>query len=381
ALSWLRGSSKSSLALVFDIGSATVGVAIAKYKKGKPINVFFTHRVLINYGTDQSAKSLGGYVGTAIEKAATEALEQLGRLDVGSDYTVHAIVHAPWTDSQAQRAEGVLEEETLITRELLQQFTVRHLPEQKVEGRIQFDRHITRIELNGYSTTQPYKKKAKKIAVTILKSSMSDSVHASILNAFSSALPNHDVHIDAFLFAATQLRELFAGNDAYTIIDVGEEYTSLSIVRDETVAGSAWASFGTEYLIRAISKEDAEARQSAISQLTMYIDNTCTPAQCRDTETALEKPEKEWTRTFGDACTKLSKIHRMPTKTFVSVDKHYGPWFKRVIEKIDFGQFTVTGRPLEAQLLSIEKAARSFSFAESVKRDSMLSLGILFVDK
>jgi len=381
ALSWLPNLSHSSIAIVFDIGSASVGVAIAKYKNGEPIEVLFTHRSVISYGEDKSAKSLSTYLNTAIKKAGKKALKAMSDLDVGSDYVVQAIVHAPWVDSVAEKAEAILEKDTRINREILRQFRAHHLPETKMENRIQFDSHVTQIELNGYNTLDPYDKDAKKIAMTILKSSMSDVVHKAIYSAFSSILPNHEVHIDAFLFVTTQLPELFDESDTYTLIDIGEENTSLSIVRDKTIAGSAWADFGTEHLVRAVTAKDPDGRQRARSELGMFMENTCTPAQCRKIETALQGTVRDWTRAFGDACTKLSRIHRVPTKTFVSVDALLWPWFKKEVQKIDFGQFTVTGRPLEAELLSAEKSQRPLSFAKSVKKDSMLSLAILFVDK
>jgi len=376
ALSLFQKPNKS-----FDIGSATVGVAVVKYKKGKPIKVFFTNRITINYKDESDAKSLGKYVAATIKKASESAINSIGSMKINGRYSVHSVIHAPWVNSLAKSSEGTLQKETLITRNLLQQFIENHLNEKKVEERTQFDRHITRIELNGYSTTKPYKKMATKISITMLESSMFEVIYSSISNAFSESFPNHTVHIDAFLFTATQLQDLFSNSDAYTIVDVGEEYTSLSLIRDDTVRASTWVNFGTEYLIRTISKENKDARQSSISELTMYLNNTCTPAQCRKIETALQKTEQEWTRAFGDACGELSKKNRMPTKTFVAIDKHYAPWFKKGIEKIDFGQFTVTGKPLEVQFLSPENTTRSFSFLKSAKRDSMLSLAILFVDK
>lgn len=384
ALSFAPHIGRVQHAVIFDIGSATVGVAIARYKgEDKPIDVLFTKRVLINYGEQQDAASLGSYVGTAISKAAHEALDALANpaFKIGSNYSVHAIVHAPWADTQAERAEGSLEEETIITKQLLRDFTQQNLPHKKVTGRVQFDRHIVRIELNGYATSQPYKKKADKVAVTILKSSMAEQIHAAVTEAFSRTFPNSDVHLDAFLYAATQLRELFKDNDAYTIVDIGGEYTSVSIVRDETVAGSSWANFGTEYLVRAVMQDEDDARQKAVSELTMFFKNTCTPAQCRKVEAAIKAPEHDWVKAFGDACAELSKFHRMPTTTFVSVDKRFSPWFERVVEKIDFGQFSVTGRPLQAEIVAFEQASRKLTFREGTTRDSMLGLGILFVDK
>lgn len=384
ALSFVPKISRAQHVVVFDIGSATVGVAIARYRReDKPIDVLFTKRVLIQYGEQQDAASLGTYVSKAIIKVAHEALDALANpaFNIGANYSVHAVVHAPWADTQAERAEGILEEETVITRDLLREFTQQHLPYKKIEGRSQFDRHIVRIELNGYTTSQPYKKRASKVAVTILKSSMANEIYDAVLDAFERTFPNTKVHLDAFLYAATQLRELFNDHDAYTIVDVGGEYTSISVVRDETVAGSSWANFGTEYLVRAVMQHEDDARQKAISELTMYFKNTCTPAQCRKIEAAIEKTEQEWVRAFGDACAELSRFHRIPTTTFVSVDKRFSPWFERVVEKLDFGQFSVTGRPLQAEIVSFEHANRKLTFREGTTRDSMLALGILFVDK
>jgi hypothetical protein len=382
ALSLIPSFKKTSYVVVFDIGSASVGVAIARYEGDKNIDVLFTHRELISFGTKQSADALGSYVAKTLGVVGEKAIAALGTLKgIGGNYSVHAVVHAPWADTYSDRAESTLTKETIITREVLQQFVAHQISPTTIEGRVEFDRHITRIELNGYATTNPYKKKAEQIAITMLKSSMAEAVHAAIFNSFANLFPNHDIHIDAFLFATTQLEELFATNDSYTIIDVGGEYTSLSIVHEGIIAGSIWANFGTEYLVRAIARGDETNRQGAVSELAMYVNNTCTPAQCRKIEELLTDSERTWTKAFGDACTTLSKAHRIPTKAFVSVDKRYYPWFKTAIERLDFSQFTVTGKPFGTKIIPLEKAGKQLSFPESVKRDSMLSLAILFVDK
>ncbi len=376
----MNALSRSSYGIIFDIDSATVGVAIAKYQKGGPISILYSSRTVIKFGDGSSAADLGIYVSTAIETAGKKAIDKLGSLNINNKYSVHAIIHAPWGDSKSEREEGVLEKEEKVTKELLQHFMERHLPDKKLNGRVQFDKHIVQIEVNGYVTAHPYKKMAKSIAMTVLKSSMDESIHQDITSAFSNVFPNHSVHLDSFLFAATQLKELFRFQDAYTIVDIGGEYTSLSIVRNDTISKTTWTNFGTEKLIQALTKEDS-TRKSTIAELVMYINNTCTPAQCRKIDTLLESPEKEWVRAFGDGASKLGKTHKMPTQTFVSVDKRFAPWFEKVIERLDFAQFTVTGNPLEAQTLSVEHSHRKVKYMNSVRKDSILSLGALFVDK
>ena len=369
--------------LLFDIGSATVGVAIISFPKGEPSEIHFTHRERIVFESEkEDPESLGTAVGAAISKAASRALDALGKLDMHhGEYEARAIIHAPWTDSKSRRAEKNLVNETLITKDFLKKFIVEQLPPEAHENRTQFDRHTIRIELNGYATRNPDQKHAENIAVTVLESSMANEVNDAVMSAFEDALPNHDVHLDAFLFTTTQMRELFGAIDAYTIVDISGKYTSVSVVRDQTVIGTAWAKFGTENLVDTISNGDPDARSSAISELTMFFNDTCTPAQCRKVESRLESVEKDWVRAFGDACTKLSKTHRMPTNTFVSVDTTFGPWFTKGLQRLDFGQFTVTGQPLSPQLITPDTAKKPLMFKSGVKKDSMLALQIAFVDK
>ncbi len=255
------------------------------------------------------------------------------------------------------------------------------MPRLKTQGRTQLERHVTKIALNGYTTADPYGKKTENIAITALESDVSDIIHNSISDAFQNTFPNHRVNLDSFLFVATHLREFFENSGTYALMDIGGEYTSLSVIRDDTITASTWAGFGTEYLIRSLLTGEKTDRQSVVSELVMYIDNTCTPSQCRKIETALVSIEQEWIKAFGDACANLSKHSRIPTKVYVSVDKRYGKWFKTVIEKIDFANFTITGKPLEAQILTLDRAKKSIKYKEGVKQDTVLALGVLFVDK
>jgi len=381
ALSWFPTPHKDSLAILFDITSATVGVAVVDYRKDKPIQVLFTHRELISYGENQDAKSLGEYVGAAIKAAGAKALEGLRTQKHSGAYTVHAVVHAPWADSESQKAESVLPSEIVITKEVLQQFMAKKLPSTPIEGHIEFDHHITQIALNGYPTKNPYQKEASQIAMTTIKSSMSEILYDCIMQAFDDVFPNHEVHMDAFLFVVTQMDEFFENQDAYTVLDIGGEYSSLTIVRDTVVVSTIGISFGTEYLVRAIMDSEQSSRHTAVSQISMYLDNTCTPSQCRKIETALEVAGQEWVRAFGDACATMSKTYRIPPHTYLAVGKRYETWFKKLIEKIDFAHFTVTGKPLEAHLFALEKGTRQLFFSKGAQRDLLLSLDVLFVDK
>tara|TARA_B100000745_G_scaffold272541_1_gene200482 strand:+ start:8864 stop:10000 length:1137 start_codon:yes stop_codon:yes gene_type:complete len=368
---------------VFDIGSATVGVSFAHYQRAKTIEVLFSHREPIHYDTDTSAESLGLYVSAAIEHAGKKALDTLSkRDDIPSDtFDVHAVVHAPWATSRSVSAERPLQKESIITKELLKEFVERNLPVESATDQVAFDSHITQVALNGYVTRNPYKKRASHIAITTLRSFMATPVHEAILDAFWQVFPEHDVHIDAFMYTVLQLAELFGEHDTFTVVDIGGSYTALTTVRNGTITANAWGSFGTDDLINAVAKGDTDAFTTARADIVRYLQNTCTPSQCRVIDGLLTPIENEWAKVFGDACATIRKVNRMPTKTFIIVHKDFFSWFERAIEKIDFGQFTVTGKPPHAEPLHIGDRGKIIHRTEGGRHDTALTLALLFVGK
>lgn len=366
--------------VLFDVGSATIGVAVAKYHSGHPIEILFTHREHIKYadGTNVSDALRVAIINAG--KSVLEALGTLGHRRIGS-YSVQAVVHAPWIDSYSTRIESGLKEEVAISRALLQKFMHDRLPKTSPPGRVQCDYHVTKIELNGYHTLDPFQKTARHIALTVLQSTVAEKVHEALRSAYSSVFPNHEVHIDSFLFAITQLQDAVAEHDSFSVLDVGGEYTTLHIIQDGVAMGGVGIDFGTEHLLRAIMKGTNLDRHAALSELTMYLAKTCTPSQCSKIENSLKQMEIEWAQQFGDACTTLSKTRRIPNALSLFGDTRLTQWFTHILTRFEFATFTTTGQVFVATPLSFNNAQQEVVFHESAKTDNVLALLALFVDK
>lgn len=371
----------SSYALVFDIGSATVGVSFVRYKKDSPAEALFVHREIIHYGESTRAEDVAFAMNATVQKAGRTAIETIGRLPhvPSSRYAVHAIIHAPWAASHSTRAEHTLPKETTITKPLLKEFVARHFTQDSLTDRTDFDSHVTHVELNGYVTSDPYGKKAKSLAVTLLTSSMASVVYESMLDAFWQILPEHTVTFTPFMYAALELSELFHNTESFTLIDVGGTYTSISIVEDRKAIATSASNFGTEHLLDAVTQGDVDGRTTARSELNMFLNNTCTPSQCRKLENILKPVEQQWATAFGDASAQLAQEHKLPTRTFITVARPYGAWFERITERFDFGQFSVTGKALVAEPVTLEHTQRRVFFKNAGEYDLALALGILFV--
>ena len=376
--------SKDSYSFVFDVGSASIGVALVRHEKDRPREIIFTHREPIQLKTKTDvANSLGTQIGEAIKKAGGVALEKFSKINgIKDSYSVHVLVHAPWANSQTHHAEGTVPEEAVLSKKVLQKFISENIPILDTSNSRQFDRHVTKIALNGYPTAKPYGKKFTHISIIVLESAMSNTLYTSMNQAFKEIFPNNSVHMDAFLFAATELTKKSDAFESYTLVDISGEYASISVVQDGSLAGSTWAQFGSEYLIRALATSDEASRQSIISELSMFMNNTCTPSQCRKVENALQDTEKQLVRSFGDACAQLYKHCKITPRAYVFIDKKYAPWFKKLIERIDFAHFTVTGTPFEVTLVTTDSLSKPIRYREGSRRDALLALGAsICVDK
>jgi hypothetical protein len=372
--------------VVFDVGSASVGAAIIHHPSRKPAEIIYTVRSAIPMGRKNGEKDL--------TRTLTETVKKTGESVVSAfkntrghrgDFRVHAVIHPPWITSSTGRAEAALSQKTVVTKELLQQFAVRRLPMEKVPGVVQFDRHITSIELNGYNTEQPYEKLAEHVAMTMTASYMQEETYDALLKAFAGVFPNHTVHVDAFVLVATQAPELFKNNEnAFAFIEIGGRHTAISVIKDRSAAGTLVTDFGVDNVVRAIAGSNSESDEAAKSLLGMYLANTTTPSQSRKVEQSLSAAETLWTKKFGDACKQLvdTQKRKIPATAYVLMDAKFALWFKKVIGKIDFAQFTVTARPFDVRVLGPQNMQNSVHFLGSAKRDSMLFFAsLLAVDK
>ncbi|MDP2650220.1 MAG: hypothetical protein Q8P16_01515 [bacterium] len=378
-LSRFFGMSRSTVTVVFDVGGASVGGAIVGRRKDGELELLHTVRVPILLKKSSEGRAPAEALAAACEKAGRSVLAAFR--DIAGhrgEFSVHVVIHPPWCTSHSKQAAAALPEPSEVTKELLKAFVARRLPYENEEGLVQFDQHVARVELNGYSTGEPYGQIAEHIGVTMLVNSMSEDVHAALTRTLGELFPNVQPVLHAFVLIAVRMPELFEHRNTLTLVDVGRESTSITVVRDDAVAGMAHLAFGTEHLVRAIAGEQDESAEAARSLLVMYLTNTCTPSQCRKVEDALKSAEREWTKQFADACAQLAVEHKMPALAFILVDERVSAWFQKALGKLDFAHSTVTARPFEAVVIDMRHLPRTVRTASKVKRDTMLAVAALF---
>lgn len=376
----LQPLARHRYACVFDISSGSIGASVVRYTHNKSPEVFFLATQSIQFNSPTSATSLAASLSKALRKVSLEVIDYIGKDTAipSHGYTLEIVIHAPWSSSSSARVEKSLQKESTVTKKVLQQFVERNLPDTTAEGYIRFANHITSVELNGYPTANPYNKEAKTIAVTELSSTMAAPVHTALLEVLRDVFPETSPTLRPFIYELINSKHEAHPEDSYLVIDIGDIYTSLKSVSSTTITSSAAVEFGVQDVLLSISDGDSSKNAASASLLSMFLQNTCTPSQCRDIESKLSVAESAWAKNFGDACTQLTTVGKLPTHAYIVAPREYVTWFEHIVERFDFGQFTVTGKELHAEAFSADTLRHALTNHHKTAPNTSLALAILF---
>ena len=85
---------------------------------------------------------------------------------------------------------------------------------------------------------------------------------------------------------------------------------------------------------------------------------------------------------FGKACGELSsEINPLPHNVFLISNTGYESWFRSMIERVDFSQFTATKESFHVDLLIGKQTEGTCILNDKVTQDSFLSIGSLFYNR
>ncbi len=372
-------------ALVFDVSSSSVGVALIthQHKNVSSPQILSTHRTQIKFKDSNGQSSLTDSLSTALASATEVAHKFLSKHPQAlKEFDTHVVVHAPWVSVSTERSQKIFDQPIKVTKKIIQEFISKSFSNIERDNPNILSAHISSVLLNDYLVSKVNGSLAQKLDVTLILGSVHESIKQVLTSTLSTALPSTQIHFNTFMHTSIELANAFgARNKEYLLADVSGEYIDLAIIKDGTVQAKTSLEFGSNYLLRAIAEQTQSDMQTAKSKLTMFNDNACTPTECRNIRTALKQTEKEWTQIFGDACAALSKEVRIPSSIFLSSSTFAYTWFAENMSKLDFAQFTATSKPFNISSLIDANDVTAFYKSPSTKKDIRLLLASLYVDK
>ncbi|MBI5401112.1 MAG: hypothetical protein HZB12_03305 [Candidatus Yonathbacteria bacterium] len=381
-----KNSQDKNLALLVDVGSSSVGCALARLEKGRVPHVLFTTRESISFQESLSSVKFLLAMNHALGRALKTIQEKTGI--IGAPNYFFCTLSSPWFILKSRHLSVVRQEPFKVTERSLEEFInedIEHLKEELKETLppkdvVIIEKKIIQIKLNGYDIKNPYDQMTARLEIAMTVGVSSDRVIESIKRKLGQFLHSTAVHFGAFPIAAfSAVRDIFPTENNFLFLDITGEATDVSLVNGDILAGTVSFSRGKNFFIRETSTQFRTLHEEAATLFAMYLRNELPSDKHALVEGVVVRAEKEWLTRFEKVVATLANSGALPRKVFFTTDADIAVFFSRLITaaKTEF----LMSESFEAQYLDQLIVAKFVSFEHEVAWDSFLVVEALLAQK
>lgn len=371
--------------VIFDIGSASVGGAVVIAKESPHVEYSIREHIQLKEVADE-----GRFLSPMSETLARVArdIQQTGLVAENKQTLPREIVvvlGSPWHNTRTIAASFEHQENFKVTERVMDNLFAQIRDKKNKDGndgapeRVSIEEMIIHSSLNGYTTNSPLGKTARRINVTFLESTVSKEMHekisSTIHQVFSSDIPL--VFRSFTLVSFSVARDAFPEKKSFLLLDVTGEISEISVIHDSILGDTLSFPYGRHTIIRNIAAGLGSLPEETLSRIKIHFSGGG-----NGLESHMSEEEQKWTEMFGKACAELSLgAVPLPQTVFVVVDAVFEKWFQKMIERLDFSQFTTTRESFQAIPLVGTRIGEMCTMKEGVECDSFLATEALFYNR
>lgn len=396
---FLSKKDKKATAVIFDIGSGSVGAALVLFEKDEKPTILYNTRLPIpfqkklhsNLFIKNMLNTLQRVAENVINKGITNINHKTDKKQIRKIDSVMCVFSSPWYESQTEiinfdRKKPFTVSSRTIGKAIKRADKYFKKSHSKKHGDeedgnvILIEKNIIQTKLNGYPTDNPYGKKARHVELALLLSKVSSRVHNSIKEVIGKIIHTENILFHSFaLVSFSTIRDIFHMEDDFINIDIGGEMTEISLIRNNVLLETITFPFGKNFLTRHVSLKLNTLPEEAHSLVNMHFDKKINDSS--DIKNVLDEVRQKWMSSFKKALSNISEGTILPKTIFLTADSYIGEWFKEAIREDDFSRYTLAGEPFMVVIVNEKHLYQHYHMAESIEHDPFLALEAMFFNK
>ena len=379
---------KEELALVFDIGSSSVGGALFIMQKNNVPQIIFSIREPIVL---EKEISFDRFLNLAMQSLLMVA-SKISTQGLGAPKKIFCVLSSPWYASQTRAivlkknapfifnsklADSLIEKEIkLFEDECEKKYTETGSKVLPIELK------NMQIMLNGYIVPKPLNQSTKELEMVIYISMCEQNILQKIRETIDKHFYSVNIKFSSFAVASfTVARDLFIPQDGFLLIDIGGEVTDISMVKKDILRSSISFSLGCNFLLRGISLSLDCTLSEASSYLSLYINQHLDNSTLLKIEPIVSKLKIEWLKKFQESLVALSNDILIPATIFLTVDREFADFFIQTIKSEQFNQYTLTESKFQVVFLDQQVLHGIVLFKNEVMRDPFLIIESIYINR
>jgi len=302
----LFGNNRIRSAVVIDIGSTSIGGAVALFRANETPHIPYAIREAINFPDEKRSElCMVRALETVIQKLFEEG--RPASLRAGGPHHIDRVfisIDSPWQDTNVESKIITDEKSFVFSREMLMGAVKNRAP--LPEGKKELHSEVVATLLNGYHTNDPYGKRAERAEILLLSSSMEGDAMNLVQRAVRRFGARQGVLISPLQSVAhSVLRAQYPHDKDFLLMLVSDEATNILFANRGIIMDAASVPIG---LIRI-----NEARKEGMRTLRINEDP---PVQDTPPETQ-SKDETAWAGIIADTLKEFASRHALPRIVFL----------------------------------------------------------------
>ncbi|MFA4975538.1 MAG: hypothetical protein WC839_02105 [Candidatus Paceibacterota bacterium] len=379
---------KKELALIFDIGSSSVGGAIFEIdKKGIPKIISSIREPIIL----EDKIDIDRFLILTI-KALDIVASKICMMSVIRPLKIFCILSSPWYISQTRIIKIEKNIPFLFTSKIAVDLIQKEVSLLEQENLVKFSHDNNKVRLiefknmkimlNGYFSPNPFNKKIKKLEMTIFVSMSGEQILKKIEETISRHFNSSDIKFSSFAMASFAVaRDMFIQQENFVLVDITGEVTDISIIKKDVLNGSISYPLGYNFMIRSMADSLNCTLGEAKSFLSLLKDGHAEISVEKKIGPIVDKLKIEWLKGFQESLVNLSEDISIPATIFITVDQDLVNFFGDIIKTEQFNQYTLTESEFRIIFLDTKTLHSIAAFKDDVNRDLFLIIEAIYINR
>jgi hypothetical protein len=343
---------KERIVAIFDIGSGSVGGAIARIpndNSGVPV-ILKSARTEIKTHKDFDISTFLNDMLSALDSTANSLYhEKAGKPD-----EIVCVLASPWYLSETRVVKMTKEKPFVFTKRLANELIQKEITGFKDSYKNKYgslesipemiEQHIMSVSLNGYSIDDPFGRKCKLLEMDMVISLTPQLCLNKIRETLSKTYHHKDINFSSFTIATYfAVRDKYINADSYLLLDISGEITDVGIVTKGVLKSVLSFPFGKKTFFKYMcTKLEIELRD-AKELFKLYSENNLSSSFIKKVEPLFKSIENSWGEAFSKCLSTLPRILILPSTIFLTADNDIKNWFVKVLENEENIQAMVSG--------------------------------------
>jgi len=378
---------KEKIAVVFDIGSSSVGGAYVELRPGMKPKIIASVREEMVFQEDLKFERLVSSMQDALGRTG-RALHET-RMPHLTEKIYACSLSSPWYASQTRIASIRQTEPFLVTEQFISDAVEKEVQDfEKLEtprlGRgVLMEHEAVQVKLNGYETANPLGKRAKEADIAAYVSVIPEKIHLIARQEIGKLFHSPHLRLHSFPFLAfIIIRDIFY-EKSFLFLDITGEVTDVSLVRDGVLQETISFPYGKNSLFREVGRELSLSPSEVVSAFFAHQSGDAHEKHAEKVSSALSLAGGKWQNGFDNALSSFSHAGAaLPPDIFFTSDGDVSDWFAKQIETEKI--YNTSGgegkyfhiRPMQAPFF-----ADRVEFLSGLVRDPFLSLFALYAGR